>query len=132
MPHRDFKANNSREHLFWRFFLALVAVVVLLFVSTASVKAAWEMYQTFDLAAVELAIASVELEALQAEYAQMASTLEGFESDRGFEAAVRERFGVARPGEGEIRIVRAAGEQVAEEGVDGNPFSRLFNALFQW
>ena len=132
MPLRDFKANPSREHLFGRFFLAFVVVVVLLFISTASVKAAWEMYQTFDIAAAERMVAEAELEALRAEYAQMATTLKSFSSGRGFEAAVRERFGVALPGEGEIRIVRAAGEQVAEEGVDDNPFSRLFNALFQW
>ena len=131
MPARDFKAP-AHKHLFWRFFLSLGAVGVLLFVGAASVKATWGMYQTFDVAAAERAVAEAELVSLRAEYAQMAATLEGFSSPRGFEAAVRERFGVVRPGEGEIRIIRTEEYQTIEESLDTNPFSRLFNALFTW
>ncbi len=116
----------------WRFLLSLAAAAVLLFISSASVKAAWEMYQTFDIAAAERAATEAELAVLYAEHAAMTATLESFSSGRGLEAAVRERFGVVRPGEGEIRIVRTEGTAVAEEETNSNPFSRLFDALFVW
>lgn len=133
MPVREFRANsNNKLHIFWRFSLALGASVLLLFVSSASVKAAWEMYQTFDIAAEERAMAEAELAALELEHAQMSAILKSFGSERGVEAAIRERFGVVKPGEGEIRIVRVEESGTVEEAAHGNPFSRLFNALFKW
>jgi cell division protein FtsB len=131
MPARDFKASTY-THLFWRFLLALGAAGVLLFVGAASVKATWEMYQTFDVAAAERAVTEAELASLRAEYAQMAAILEGFSSPRGFEAAVRERFGMVRPEEGVIRIIRTEEGVIIKDRVDPNPFSQLFNALFTW
>lgn len=132
MPTRDFRPTQTNKlHIFWRFSLALSAALLLLFVSAASVKAAWEMYQTFDVAAAERSAAEAELASLKEEHADMAATLEAFASNRGFEAAMRERFGVVRPGEGEIRIVRTTDTEVVEEGSGNNPFSRLFDALFR-
>ncbi|MDP4020724.1 MAG: hypothetical protein Q8P58_01620 [Candidatus Adlerbacteria bacterium] len=132
MPHPNFKTTQTHGHLFWRFFLGLIAVGTLLFVGAASVKATWGMYQTFDIAAAERAVAEAELASLRAEHVQMTATLASFTSQRGLEAAVRERFGVARPGEGEIRIVRSEEDNMLEESVNNNPFSRLFDALFKW
>ncbi|OGC84746.1 hypothetical protein A3F55_02735 [Candidatus Adlerbacteria bacterium RIFCSPHIGHO2_12_FULL_53_18] len=132
MPQRDFKTNQTSEHVFWRFFLALVTAGVLLFVSSASVKAAWGMYQTFDMAVGERALAEAELAATKEEYVTIVATLEQFSSERGIEAAVRERFGVVRPGEGEIRIVRTESAESIEEITANNPFSKLFNALLAW
>ncbi len=132
MPHRDYRPHTSNEFTLWRFLFAAVVAVILLFVSSASVKAAWDMYQTFDTAAAERAATELELAALKAEYATVVATLEQFSTDRGLEAAVRERFGVVRPGEGEIRIVRTKESDVVEVEESDNPFSRLFNALFTW
>ena len=132
MPLRDFKTSQSRERPFWRFFVALSAAGVLLFVGAASVKAAWNMYQTFDIAAAEWTAAEIELETLRAEHANVAAVLKEFSSERGLEAAVRARFGVVRPGEGEIRIVRSEETLLTEQEPNTNPFSRLFNALFTW
>ena len=132
MPLHDFKTHRTRDHAFWRFTLALAVAGVLLFVSSISVKAAWDMYQTFDGASTGRAGAETELAALQEEYRTMAATLHQLSTERGLEAAVRERFGVVRPGEGEIRIVRPAEGLVVEEDNSPNPFSQLFSALFAW
>lgn len=132
MPRRDFKTNQTSEHIFLRFALAVAVAAALLFVSSASVKAAWSMYQTFDTAVAERAAAEIELAAVKAEYDSMSAIIAQFGTERGFEATVRERFGVVRPGEGEIRIVRAAPGAVVEAVSDTNPFSRLFNALLAW
>ncbi len=132
MPRRDFKTNQNTHHVFWRFALAAAVAGVLLFISSASVKAAWDMYQTFDAAAAERAAAEIELAAIKAEYESMSAVIAQFGTARGFETTVRERFGVVRPGEGEIRIVRAEPGDVVEAVADTNPFSRLFNALLAW
>ena len=126
----NFRTHQPREHIFWRFFLALGVATVLLFVSGASVKAAWEMYQTFDGASIERIGAEEELAALHTQHEQMSATLKSLGSERGVEAAVRERFGVARPGEGEIRIMRAGAGEAGKETTDPNLFSRFFNVLF--
>lgn len=132
MPLAEFRRAQPREHIFARFLLALCAAGILLFISSASVKAAWEMYQTFDVAAAERAEAEGELQTVRAEHTQMSATLEALGSSRGMEAAVRERFGFVRPGEGEIRIVRNTNETAVQEEVTTNPVSRFFHALFVW
>lgn len=132
MPLHDYKTHRTRDHAFWRFALALVVASGLLLVSTVSVNAAWDMYQTFDVAGDERVAAETELAALKVEYATMVATLGQLSTERGLEAVVRERFGVVRPGEGEIRIIRPASEVVVEKDSSKNPFSRLFNALLAW
>lgn len=132
MPTPHYKTSDSNKYTFLRFFVALVVCAALVFVSGASVKAAWGMYQTFDMATAEQEIAEAELGVLKAEHAAMAATLERFNTERGIETALRERFGVVRPGEGEIRIVRDKGKETIGTEEDSNPFSRLFHALFAW
>ena len=54
-------------------------------------------------------------------------------SEGGVEAAVRERFGVVKSGEGEIRIVRDKGEGEAGDAAAGdNMFVQFFQSLFVW
>lgn len=133
MPLPDFKpAHHQREHVFWQFLFMLLVAAVLLAVSTVSVRAAWDMYQRFDVAATEQQVVETELAALKEEHITMAATLADFDSHRGLEAAVRERFGVVRPGEGEIRIVRTSTAQPVAEEFSTNPFSKFFDALFAW
>jgi hypothetical protein len=51
---------------------------------------------------------------------------------RGVEAEVRERYGVARPGEGKIEIVRNSKGEDIQGLEDGNIFIRVFRSLFVW
>jgi len=61
------------------------------------------------------------------------ATLYSLGSERGVEAAVRERFGVVKSGEGEIRIVRDKGEGEAGDAAAGdNMFVQFFQSLFVW
>jgi len=131
MPLRDFKTHHTRDHAVWRFFLALCVTGILLVISTLSVRAAWDMYQTFNTAMIERSATESELATLHAAHVAMLATVKSFSSDRGLETAVRERFGMVRPGEGEIRIVRTKEEETPEAG-EPSKFGQLFNALFTW
>jgi len=98
-----------------------------------SARAAWSMYGKFTSASAAAASSQVELERVLAQKEDVTAELEDLSSDRGVEELLRERFGVAKPGEGEIRIVRkVGGEGDAPLDEKGNIFTRIFRALFVW
>ncbi len=128
----DYRKSHT-NHDIARFFAGVLVVMILFTLSTMAVRSAYGMYQTFRVAATEAESAAVELAALEQQHVQVQETLASLGTARGVEAAVRERFGVARPGEGEIRIVRDQGAEESSEGVgEGNMFSRFFQSLFVW
>lgn len=131
------RMNDYRKpqtsHDIARFFAGVGVVLVLFAISTVAVKAAYGMYQTFSVAAVEADGAAAELTALQTQYAQVNATLASLGTSRGVEQAVRERFGVVKPGEGEIRIVRDQGVTETDTGdEERNTFMQFFQSLLVW
>ena len=126
----EFKKHHT-SHDIVRFFAGLCGIALLFALSTAVVRAAYGMYQTFSVAAEEERSAGLEFKALEAQYEQVNATLYSLGSERGVEEAVRERFGVVRPGEGEIRIVRDKGNEEAGRGATSdNMFVRFVHSLF--
>jgi cell division protein FtsB len=122
-----------QSHDIARFIAGSCVVAVLFVISVLAVKSAYGMYQTFSLAAAEAEGAAAELATLTTQHEQVKATLAALGTERGVEEAVRERFGVAKPGEGEIRIVREEDVSGGEEGDGGgNVFTRFFQALFVW
>lgn len=123
----------QQSHDIARFVAGSCVILVLFVISIMAVRSAYGMYQTFSGASTEAEGAAAELAALKAQHEQVKETLEALGTERGVEEAVRERFGVARPGEGEIRIVRNEGAAVDGEGEEGgNMITRFFQSLFVW
>ena len=77
------------------------------------------------------AAAEAQLAALGARHTAVAADVAALSSERGLEAEVRERYGVARPGEAQIDIVRQAPQ---EEPIVEHPtlWDRLWRLLFVW
>ena len=126
---RDFKSRRNKgllRVLTGGFLLAALAAMAVI-----SSRAAWEMYTRFADASVAAAAAQGELKALQAQFASTTAEVESLNTARGEEEALRERYGVARPGEGEITIVREKDEADAPAGEEGF-FLRIWHALFVW
>lgn len=122
-----------QNHDIARFVAGSCIIAVLLIIAFLAVKSAYGMYHTFSVAAAEAEGARVELDALRAQEAHVKATLAALGTERGVEEAVRERFGVARPGEGEIRIVRDEGKEGEGESTgEGNIFTRFIQSLFVW
>jgi len=89
------------------------------------------MYGKFTEAAAARSVAEAQLADLEERHGEVKANVENFSTDRGLEGAVRERYGVARPGEGQIDIVR----QSSTTPVNGSPVSlwdRLWDLLFVW
>jgi hypothetical protein len=90
------------------------------------------MYQKFASASEADAAAHVELAGLAEQERQVGAAASDLASDRGVEAGIRERYGVARPGEGQIDIVRREASSTPSAAEKPNVFVRMFRALFVW
>jgi len=60
----------------------------------------------------------------------MSAKVEALSSARGQEAALRQTYGVALPGEGEIQIIEEAPSSTPPQTVPQNIFARLWHAIF--
>lgn len=128
---RDFKKRRTKGSEMLRVSLGLIGVLGLAAVAFMASRAAWDMYGKFAAASVARAEAEGQLADLQDREAKIEADVAELSSERGIEAAVRERYGVAKPGEGQIAIVRQAStsEPLREES---GFFQSLWRSLFVW
>ncbi len=125
--------KKAPPHIVLKFILTGIGTLVLLVLVVLSAQAAWHMYGKFAAASGAAAASEAELAHMQAQKESVSSSIEELSSPLGIEENMRERFGVAKPGEGEIRIVRKeGGEEGGSTGADQNIFIRIFNAIFVW
>jgi cell division protein FtsB len=112
--------------------MSLGGVVLLLIVAVVAVRAAWGMYGKFAEAAQSDELAQKEFATLQVQQVQMTTSVNSFNSSRGLEGQIRERYGVVKPGEGQIQIVREAASTTQGSLPAKNIFIRAWEALFGW
>lgn len=130
---RDFKRNRGGSNDSVNFLGLVCGVLLLLLIAGFAVRAAWDMYTKFAVASEGSAASGRELTELEGQYAHMSAAVADISSPRGAEGKIRERFGVAKPGEGEIRIVRSSTSTDGIQDRDGgNIFLKIFHALFVW
>ena len=109
--------------------LGLLAFLgVLAFVAA---RGAYGMYGKFSQAEAARALAENQLTDLQKRYSSVKTQVDALNSSRGMEAAVRERYGLGRPGEGEIDIVQEASTS-APVAAPQSFFQKLWHLLFVW
>jgi cell division protein FtsB len=129
----DFTKRRPRGDIVRRFFLGVGVILVVGFITFGAVRAAWGMYGKFaeatsanDAAQQNLAQMKVQEAGVQAEVASLSSP-------EGQEAQLRQSYGVALPGEGEIQIVRESPTSTASKpSGGGNFFVNILKALFVW
>lgn len=114
-----------------RMLLGCAGIVALAALAFVAARATWDMYGKFAAASEARTDAESQLAQLQSQYARVATQVEELNTERGVEAAVRQRYGVARPGEGEITIVRQASTTDSTRS-DESWFSKLWSSLFVW
>ena len=129
---QDLRKRQNRPRLLLSFVLramvGLCLFVVLVFVG----RAAWGMYQKFSVASNSREGAELELAELQAQERQVSASVAEFKSERGVEGKLRERYGVARAGEGEITIMRDQNTEDASAYAGDGFWASLWDALFVW
>jgi cell division protein FtsB len=131
---RDFTKRGSRRgNLVRRFYLGALVVAILGFVTFNAVHAAWGMYGKFAEAASGNDAAQQNLTQLKEQEAGVEAEVASLSSKEGQEAQLRQSYGVALPGEGEIQIVHAVSStSVSKVAAPGNFFMRTLRALFVW
>lgn len=130
---RDFTKRRNKGDIIRRFFLGAGVVAVLFFVTFGAVRASWGMYGKFAEAATANDAAQQNLTQMKAEKASVEAEVAHLSSEEGQEAQLRQSYGVAKPGEGEIQIIReVASTTLPAASASGNFFVRIFKALFVW
>lgn len=121
---RRSEIGRTMKSFAWTLAVLLIALV--------AARGAWGMYGKFVEAAQSDTNAQQQLSTLEAQQAQMSASVESLSSPRGLEAEVRERYGVAKPGEGQIQIIRDASTSTPQGVQSPNMFIRAWQALFGW
>ena len=129
---REFNRRRSRREEIVRFCTRAAGVLVLLLVTFVAVRAAWGMYGKFTSSAAADEAARQNLATLQKQETQVGGAVGSLDSERGVEAQIRERYGVAKPGEGEIQIVTDSASSTTPAASSENMFVRIFHAVFPW
>ncbi len=129
---REFKKRQPTGATILRFLAMSMGTLVLFLMSVVVVRAAWGMYDTFKVAVDARDSAEGQLATLKASEARLSAAVSAFETPQGVEHEIRERFGVALPGEGEIQIVRDQGSTTLDAAPKENIFIRTFRSLFVW
>jgi cell division protein FtsB len=110
----------------------VAVIVILALLAAVSARAAWNMYEKFTEASLGRQAAQSELDELKEKKERVSTAVTAFSSERGIEAEIRQRFGVAKPGEGEIQIVR---DEDGEGGASKEPqnlWEWIVETFFVW
>ena len=129
---RDFKKHQPTGSTILKFFVMSGATLILFLLTVVAVKAAWGMYDTFTVAAGERKSAESQLMALKADHARLTAAVSSFETPEGVEREIRQRFGVALPGEGAIQIVRDQTGEDQQATEKKNTFLSAIRSFFVW
>ena len=106
--------------------------LVLLVVSIYAASAAWNMFGKFRAASRGQEDIQAELVNLNLQKDQLNVSLANVGTPEGQERELRERFGVVRPGEGEIQIVHDVASTSDVPKQKESWWLRVFHALFVW
>ncbi len=129
----EFRKRRTRAEVLVRTGGVIVGTCLLGFLAFWSISAAWHMYAKLQDATDQSSAAAGELSLLQKQELRVRNDIEELSSARGTEAALRERFGVALPGEGVIQVVEKASNAASSTNASAqNIFARAFNVLFRW
>ena len=129
---REFKKKQHGGAVILKFFAMSLSTLLLFLLSVVVVRAAWGMYDTFKVAVDERDNAFSQLASLKSSQERLSSSVVAFETPAGIEHEIRERFGVALPGEGEIQIVRDENPESVQTVPQENAFFHVLKSLFVW
>lgn len=127
---RDFSKRRGGNILY--LLQSLAGVALMLVITFVAVRGAWGMYQKFSEAVDSDNLSQKQLATLQAQEAQVSASVDSFNSARGLEEQVRNRYGVVKPGEGQIQIVRDSTSTAPRSVPSPNIFIRTWQVLFGW
>ena len=109
-----------------------IGAVLLLAVTVMLMRGAWGMYVKMAEASQAQEEAEVELARARAQAQGVGGSLDELSSERGQEEQIRQRFGVAKPGEGEIDIIHDQSTSTAQDTASEGWWQRLWRSIVVW
>lgn len=129
---QDYRRRRAGRQDVTRAGLGALGVLLLALMAFFALRGAWGMYSKFVAASEADAAARQELETLKSQVDLVGASAQALVSARGVEAGVRERYGVALPGEGQIDIIRREVASTTQKKDEPNVFVKMFRAIFVW
>lgn len=129
---REFKPHRSKQEELFRLGLRAAGVLCLLVLTALLAHAAWGMYEKMIIASQGQEEAEHQLALLREQEQGASTTLDEISSARGQEAQIRERYALAKPGEGEIDIIHQAPTSTTAGSANEPWWQRIFNAFKLW
>ena len=129
---REFNRRQHYRHYVARAYADVGGLIVLTLITGLAVHASWNMYTKFALAAGSRESVESQLAQLKMQEARVGAAVAQLQTQRGIEQEVRERYGVALPGEGAIQIVEANATSSAQTSSEPGFWQRIWRALFVW
>jgi cell division protein FtsB len=129
---REFKKHRGKKEELTRFVVRGLGVLLLLCITIFLMHAAWGMYVKMTVASEGQEETEGELARAEAQQQEINGSLRQMNSQRGEETQIRERFGVVKPGEGEIDIVRNQSASTTANEAQESWWQRVWHALFVW
>jgi cell division protein FtsB len=128
----QFKRQQTKRTEYLYLGLKGLGTFALMLVAIMTLRGAWGMYGKLAEATDGQEKAQAQLASLQAQKAKVSAAVAELDSSRGVEAEVRQRYGVAKPGEGEIQIVPVAATEATTTPVVHGFWSNMWHALWVW
>lgn len=128
---QDFQKRRGYKAQLMRMGLGLGGILLLVLVAYFAARGALNMYGKFTQAAAAHEAAELRLTELYVEHERAKERVADLGTARGQEAELRERYGLSRPGEGEIVVVRPQTNDESNTGELGI-LDKLWRAFFVW
>lgn len=129
---QDFRKRRAGRADIARMILGCIGVVVLTFVAFIAARGAWGVYGKFAEASLSDTQAKQQLAALIDQKAKVAADVAALSSTRGLEGEIRDRYGLVKPGEGEIDIVRQPASSSPEGMSKQSWWAKFWAAIAIW
>lgn len=131
MPHS--RKPHTRADLLLRSVGMTLSVIVLAAATVLCALAAWNMFGKEREATSESNGAAEQLALLSSQQTEVQSDIAELSTDRGVEAALRERYGVALPGEGIIEVVDPESSAMGTAtSSSNNLLQEIWQRVFPW
>jgi cell division protein FtsB len=98
-------ADFQRRKKVRRILYSPLSIIALSMVALFLAKGVWTIWQKERIATSEAKAAALNRSEVEAREHALSASLDALQSERGKEAAIREKFGATKPGEGVIVIV---------------------------
>lgn len=127
-------AHKHRTHTeeTLRLFAAVCGTVLLAVAVFFAMRGTLSMYGKLSAASESSSAAERELQDLEARQTRIQADIERLSSSRGVEGELRQRYGLAKPGEGVIQVVESQSTPVPAGAKNENPIQNMLKTLFPW